>query len=114
MVSKCYTAFKIVSIGIMARFIKLDVLFCLIDLGLRPHGEFAPNEFAPRAMIISNEVQIPFHFMHFRISSVINTIRLRAIIISNSNHLAFRWNLQFYNVVNITEWSFIAIVTQRS
>ena len=35
MVTKCYTAFKIVSFGIMVRFIKLDVLFCLIDLGLR-------------------------------------------------------------------------------
>ena len=34
-----------------------------------------------RATIISNEVQIPFHFMHFRISSVTDIIRLRAIII---------------------------------
>ena len=34
-----------------------------------------------RATIISNEVQIPFHFMHFRISSVTDIIRIRAIII---------------------------------
>ena len=34
-----------------------------------------------RATIISNEVQIPFHSMHFRISSVTDIIRLRAIII---------------------------------
>ena len=74
MVTKCYTAFKIVSFGIMVRFIELDALFCL---GLRI-WVYTCNT---RAMIISNEVQIPFHFMHFRISSVTDIIRLRTIII---------------------------------
>ena len=77
MVTKYNTAFKIVSFGIMVRFIKFDVLFCLIDLGLRI-WVYTCNT---RATIISNEVQIPFHFMHFRISSVTDIIRLRVIII---------------------------------
>ena len=67
----------LLSFGTMVRFIKLDVLFCLIDLGLRI-WVYTCNT---RATIISNEVQIPFHFTHFRISSVTDIIRIRAIII---------------------------------
>lgn len=73
MVTKCHTAFKIVTLCLLVIFINLDILFHLIDPG-RPTR-------VTRAKIITKEVQFPLYEIQDIMYSIAGITQFGAITI---------------------------------